>query len=109
MAHDAQLAERIRKVLAHRRGVTERKMFGGICFMVNGNMSCGVAGDDLMLRLGNEGAARALEDRHTRPMDFTGRPMKSMVFMAPAGVQSDGALKSWVDRSVGFARSLPPK
>ena len=109
MPYDAELADRIREVLERRRGITERKMFGGICFMANGHMCCGVAGDELMLRLGNKGAAQALEDRHARPMDFTGRPMRSMVFLDPAGVRSDGALKSWVDRALGFARSLPPR
>ncbi len=109
MPHDPNLAERIRQALKRRQGIGERKMFGGICFMVSGHMACGVAGQDLMLRLGEEGASTALTEAHVRPMDFTGRPMKSMVYVAPTGLQSDDALRSWLDRAVGFARSLPPK
>ncbi len=109
MAYNESLAERVRAALARRRGVTERKMFGGICFMVNGNMACGVSGNDLMLRLGEEGATSALEDRNTRPMDFTGKAMKTMVYVTPEGLASDGQLRSWVDRAARFAHSLPPK
>ena len=75
MAFDESLADRIRDVLVARAGVSERKMFGGIAFMIAGNMACGVIGDDLMVRLGPD-AEKALEEPHTRPMDFTGRPMK---------------------------------
>jgi TfoX/Sxy family transcriptional regulator of competence genes len=109
MAHDALLADRIRVILGRRRGVTEKKMFGGVCFLVNGNMACGVAVDDLMLRLGDESAAAALEEPHTRPMDFTGKPLKRMVYVAPAGIRGDDELRSWVDRGVAFARTPPPK
>ena len=109
MAYDVQLAERVRKALKRRRGVGERKMFGGVCFTVNGNMCCGVTGQNLVVRLGNEGAATALNERHTRPMDFTGRPMKSMVYVAPAGTHSDKDLSGWLDRALRFARGLPPK
>jgi len=109
VAYDEAVAERVRKALRRRKGVTERKMFGGIAFMLNGNMCCGVLERDLMLRLGDEGAAKALEERHTRPMDFTGKPLKSMVYVAPAGFRTDAALKAWVKRAADFARSLPPK
>jgi TfoX/Sxy family transcriptional regulator of competence genes len=109
MAYDPELAERIRTTLARRRGVSERKMFGGICFMVNGNMCCGVVRSDLMLRLGDEGAEAALDAEHTRPMDFTGKPMRSMVYVDAAGIETDEDLKSWVERAFDFARSLPPK
>jgi TfoX/Sxy family transcriptional regulator of competence genes len=84
-------------------------MFGGLAFLVNGNMACGIVGDDLMVRLGEDGADAALEDPHTRPMDFTGRPMKSMVYVAPAGFAREQELRAWVDRGVAYARSLPPK
>ncbi len=73
------------------------------------NMCCGVTGQNLVVRLGNEGAATALNERHTRPMDFTGRPMKSMVYVAPAGTHSDKDLSGWLDRALRFARGLPPK
>ena len=108
MAYDEKLADRVRDVLAGEDGVTERKMFGGLAFMVGGHMACGIVGDDLMLRLGAEGAEQALEHAHVRPMDFTGRPMTGMVYVGPAGVRG-GALRTWVGRAVAFARSLPPK
>ncbi len=108
MAYDEQLADRIRDILAGEEGVTERKMFGGIAYMVNGNMACGIVGDDLMLRLGAEAADEALDRPHMRPMDFTGRPMTGMVYVEPAGVRGV-ALRNWVGKSVTFARSLPPK
>ena len=109
MPYDETLADRVRALLKRRRGVSERKMFGGICFLVNGNMACGVAGTDLMLRLGERGGSEALADRQARPKGFTGKPMKTMVFVEAGGLGSEGELRSWVDRSVRFARSLPPK
>ena len=84
-------------------------MFGGIAFMVAGNMCCGLTGEDLMLRLGEDGADAALEQPHTRPMDFTGRPMKGYVYVGPRGTAADDDLRSWVDRALGFATTLPPK
>jgi TfoX/Sxy family transcriptional regulator of competence genes len=109
MAFDEQLADRLRAALAATEAVTERKMFGGLAFMVAGNMACGIVGSDLMLRLGEEGADAALEQPHVRPMDFTHRPMRSMVYVGAEGVASDRALASWVGRAVAFASSLPPK
>lgn len=109
MAYDENLAARIRDELASRDDVTERKMFGGIAFMVGGNMCCGVAGDDVMLRLGVDAAEAALEDPHARPMDFTGRPMAGYVFVAPAGTATPADLRRWIDRAVAFVSTLPPK
>lgn len=107
MAYDEGLAERVRARLLARDGYSERKMFGGICFMLNGNMSCGVVKDDLMLRLNPELAAEALKDKDVREMDFTGRPMKGMVYVGRAGWEAD--LKKWVDLAADFATSLPAK
>lgn len=107
MAYDEQLAERIRDVLVGD-GVSERKMFGGIAFMVDGHMVCGIVGDDLMLRLGDEAADAALDRPHVRPMDFTGRPMSTMVYVEPAGV-GGVALARWVEQALAFTRTLPPK
>lgn len=107
MAYDEQLAERIRDALAGRLDVTERKMFGGLCVMLGGHMACGIVGDELMLRLGAQGASRALTQEHVRPMDFTGRPMKGMVYVEPAGIRSEKALQGWVDQAVAFVDSLP--
>jgi TfoX/Sxy family transcriptional regulator of competence genes len=108
MAYDERLAERIRHVLADTNGVSERKMFGGLAVLVNGNMACGVVGDRLMLRLGHEGAEEALGRPNVRPMDFTGRPMTGMVYVEPAGLRGV-ALRNWVERALAYARSLPPK
>jgi TfoX/Sxy family transcriptional regulator of competence genes len=108
MAYDERLADRVRDVLDTEDGVTERKMFGGLAFMVRGHMACGIVGDDLMLRLGAEPAQRALERPHVRPMDFTGKPMKGMVYVAPGGLEG-AALRRWVKRALEFVGTLPPK
>jgi TfoX/Sxy family transcriptional regulator of competence genes len=108
MAHDEQFAARIRDVLVDEEGVTDRKMFGGLAVMVNGHMACGVVGNDLMLRLGEKGTEHALERPHVRPMDFTGRPAKAMVYVSPQGLRGR-ALRSWVEKAVAHARALPPK
>ena len=84
-------------------------MFGGIAFMPGGHMCCGVIGQDLVARLGEDGADAALDEPHTRPMDFTGRPMKGYAFVAPAGTVSDDALRDWVARTLAFVATLPPK
>jgi TfoX/Sxy family transcriptional regulator of competence genes len=109
MPYDEALADRIREVLAVRDRLTEREMFGGIAFMLAGNMACGVIGEDLLVRLGKEDAAKALEEQHVRPMDFTGKPMKTTIYVDPEGTESDSALAGWVDAGADFAESLPPK
>jgi TfoX/Sxy family transcriptional regulator of competence genes len=100
MAYDEALADRIRTTLRGRDDVVEKKMFGGLTFMVGGRMACGVIHDDLMVRVGADGHEAALAEPHTRPMDFTGRPSRGMVYVAPAGVASDADLARWVDRAV---------
>jgi len=90
-------------------GLVEKKMFGGICFMLGGNMCCGVANDDLMARVGPDGQGEALAQPGARAMDLTGRPMKGFVFVGPQGTQDGPALKRWVERGVTFARTLPVK
>ena len=109
MAYDEDLAQRVREVLAARADVTERKMFGGIAFMVAGNMACGVLGDDLIVRLGDEEGKRALAEDGVRPFDFTGKPMKSTVFVSPELTSDDVGLTEWVDAGAAYASSLPPK
>ncbi len=109
MAYDEQLAERIRDAISAREAVTERKMFGGIAFMVGGNMAVGVVGEDLMVRLGPEEGEKALAEPSVRPMDFTGKPMKGFILVSPAGIESDEELAGWVDAGADFAASLPPK
>ena len=109
MAYNEKLAERVRKLLARRRGLVERKMFGGIAFMLRGNMCCGVLNDDLILRMGPELGEQALQRRNTREFDFTGRPMKGFVVVEPAGTKSKAALEGWLQKAVGFVKTLPPK
>lgn len=109
MAFDEALAGRVRSLLARRRGVTERRMFGGLAFLVNGHMACGVQGTALMLRLGPEGATAALRRPHVRPMDFTGKPLASMVYVEAAGCERDADLRAWVERALRFVAELPPK
>jgi hypothetical protein len=108
MAYDEELAGRVRAVLAETPAVVEKRMFGGLAFMVGGHMACGIAGDELMLRLGETGADDALDKPHVRPMDFTGRPLKGMVFVASPGLEGDG-LNAWVTRATAFVATLPPK
>ena len=109
MAYDETLAERVREIAAGIDGdITERKMFGGLAFMLNGHMFAGVVGEELMLRLGEAGAEEALRHEHVREMDFTGRPMKAMVFVEPAGLEGR-ALNEWVTSAAAFAAALPPK
>lgn len=109
MAFDETLADRVRGALVPRAGVSERKMFGGIAFMVGGNMAVGVLGEDLMVRLEPAEAEKALAEPHTRPMDFTGKPMTGMIFVDSVGTASDDDLAAWIDVGADFAASLPPK
>jgi TfoX/Sxy family transcriptional regulator of competence genes len=109
MAFDEALAERVREALVGRAEVSERKMFGGIAFMLGGNMAVGIVGDDLMVRLDPEDAQRALAEPQVRPMDFTGRPARNMVFVDSEGTASDEDLAAWVDAGADYASSLPPK
>jgi len=109
VAFDEALADRIRAVLSARGGVTERKMFGGIAFMLDGKMAVGIVGEDLMVRLDPADAKRALAEPHVRPMDFTGRPPKNMVYVDPQGTAGDADLANWVEAGAAHAASLPPK
>jgi TfoX/Sxy family transcriptional regulator of competence genes len=108
MAYDEKLAARVCTLLADRSDVTERRMFGGLTFLVGGHMCCGVQGDELILRLGPEGAEEALASPHARPMDFTGRPLSGFVTVRRRGL-TGRALERWVVRAVAWAESLPPK
>lgn len=109
MAYDEGLAQRIRERLDEERGVTEKRMFGGLAFLVDGNMSVGVVGEELMVRVGADAYEATLALPHAREMDFTGRPMKGFVYVATAGFEGDEDLGAWVDRGLDFARSLPRK
>ena len=109
MAYDDELAGRMRKSLEKTPGYSEKKMFGGICFLLNGNMCCGVAGPDLMLRVDKDKYEQFLVQPHARKMTFTGREMKGMLFVGPHGVSTGASLGKWVRRAVAFAGARPPK
>jgi TfoX/Sxy family transcriptional regulator of competence genes len=109
MSYDEGLADRIRDVVASQAGVGERQMFGGIAFLLGGKMFCGIVKDELMVRVGPDRHAEALRQPHVRPMDFTGRPMKGYVFVAPSGYESDAALEKWVSWALEFVAALPAK
>jgi hypothetical protein len=109
VAYSEELAERIRDVLDGRPGVVERKMFGGVTWMVDGNMACGVIAEDLMVRLDRDDAGRALAEDHVGPMEFTGRPMRGFLLIDAAGIEQEHDLIRWVEIGADFAGSLPPK
>ena len=109
MAYDQALAARIRDVLHDETRVIEKKMFGGLCFMVGGHMCVGVVGDELMVRVGPDAYDKEVSRKHARPMDFTGKPMKGMVYVAAPGLRTTRELSAWVGRGVKFARSLPKR
>ena len=108
MAYDEDLADRVRAAAPRGADVTERKMFGGLAFLLGGHMFAGIVGNELMVRLDYQAAQQALEHDHVREMDFTGRPMKNMIFIQPAGLRGT-ALQNWVTAAADHARSLPPK
>ena len=109
MAYDGGLAHRVRETLGDRPGLTEKEMFGGLGFMIDGNMCCGVIEDSMIARVGPEAYDDALAEAHARPFDFTGREMRGWVYVDHPGLSSDEGLADWVDRSLAFVESLPPK
>src|SRR5262245_15232238 len=109
MAFSEELAERIRRGLARKKGVEEKKLFGGIAFLLHGNVVVGVWKDSLIVRLGPEGGDEALLEPHVREFDITGRAMNGWVVVAPEGVEDDNQLTDWIERAVKFVRALPAK
>jgi hypothetical protein len=109
MPIDEILAQRVRSLLANTPLLVEKKMFGGIGFLVQGNMACGVHGDDLIVRLGPAEFEAAIAQEYVRVFDMTGKPMQGWIFVAPEGTRQEADLSGWVDRGVEFARQLPPK
>ena len=109
MAFDEGLAERVSTALDDEPDLSERKMFGGLAFMIAGNMCVGIVGDDLMVRVGPDSYEAALDLPHTREMDFTGRTMRGLVYVDAAGTAEDDQLEAWIQRGLDFAGSLPPK
>jgi hypothetical protein len=109
MAFSETLAGRVRQTLARRRGVSEKRMFGGLAFLLRRQMFCGVIGEDLVVRVGPEAWSKVLARRHVRPMDFTGKPLTGYVYVAPPGVRTAASLEAWVEQGLAFVRTLPPK
>jgi len=107
--YNERLAERVRGVLASHGSVVEKKMMGGLCFMLRGHMCCGVLKNELIVRVGRERHEAALADPHARPMEFTGRTSRGFVFVASPGLRTSRALERWVSRGIEFVHSLPPK
>ena len=109
MAYDEKLVERIRDVVIGTPGLSERKMFGGLCFSINGYMVCGVQRKDLVVRVGSDNHVKALSRKYTRPMDFTGKPMTGYIYVSEARYKRNADLARWVNQGVEFVQSLPPK
>lgn len=109
MAFDEKLAGRIRELLKGRRGLDEKKMFGGLAILVKGHMACGVLKKDLVVRVPPDEYPKIVKQTNVRPMTFTGKPMKGMVYVGPKGTATKASLRKWVDGAVEFARTLPPK
>jgi TfoX/Sxy family transcriptional regulator of competence genes len=103
MAYDEGLAQRIRELLEDDARIGEKRMFGGVAFLANGNMAVGVIRDELMVRVGPEAFASALALPHARAMDFTGRPMRGFVQVRPAGFEEDADLRAWLARGIDYA------
>jgi hypothetical protein len=109
VAFDTKLADRIRAALGKRKGLTEKKMFGGIGFMLGGNMACGVHGEQMIVRLDPNETDEALARPHTRRFDLTGRPMRGWILVEPNGLTKDADLGKWVSVGAKYAEALPPK
>ena len=109
MPYDQDLAQRIRKIIGDAPGLTEKEMFGGVGFLLHGNMACGVHKDRLIVRVGPANHEQALAAPHARPFDITGRPMKGWVMVEAGGFAAEKSLREWVRMGVEFARTLPPK
>jgi TfoX/Sxy family transcriptional regulator of competence genes len=109
MAFDEQLADSVRKQIGPKVGLTEKKMFGGLAFLVNGNMSVGIHGNELIVRIPPESSAAALKEPGARAFDLTGRPMKGWLLVGVAAIKDPSSLANWVRRGVDYASSLPKK
>lgn len=109
MAYDESLADRIRDLLQEEIDLDEKPMFGGLCFMLNGHMCCGISNTTLMARVGPQAYEDCLLEPYVSEMDFTGKPLVGVVYVAPEGIADDASLERWVRRCATFVRTLPPK
>lgn len=109
MAYDEGLAQRIREQFQDRQDIKEKKMFGGLCFMVSDHMCCGIIDDNLMARVGPDKYESCLKKDYVREMDFTGKPLRGLVYVAPDGITAESDLKEWIAICTNFVGSLPAK
>ena len=109
MAYDEGLAERVRKAIGGKGEISEKKMFGGLCFLLRGKMCCGILKSKLVARVDPKESAGLLKRAHVRPMDFTGRPMKGFLYVGQDALKSSSELNQWLKRCLAFASSLPAK
>ncbi len=109
MAYDESIATKVRAVLARKRHLEEKKMFGGLCFLYKGHMCFGVVQDKLMIRVGPEKYQEALKETNASPMDFTGKPLKGFIYVSQPGFRLKRSLEAWLTLGVDYAKSLPPK
>ncbi len=109
MAFEESVAERVRDGLSRRAAAVEKKMLGGLAFLVRGHMCCGVVGRRLMIRVGPDAHAAALARPHAKPMDFTGEPLAGFAFVEPAGFAKEADLATWLDSALAFVTGLPEK
>ncbi|MGI9553848.1 MAG: TfoX/Sxy family protein [Thermodesulfobacteriota bacterium] len=109
MAYDEKLAERLSNLVKNRKGFSQKKMFGGVAFLLNGNMCFGVHKDELVLRMDEESALKALKRKHTKLFDITGRPMKGWIMVSKDGIKTKQSLSSWAELAIKFVRTLPKK
>lgn len=106
MTYNTILTDRIRKVLQNRHGISEKKMFGGLSFLLNGKMFCGILQDNLVVRVNPNESGTLLKRPHVRLMDFTGRPMKGFLYVSPEGYKAEQNLSEWIDRGINFTSTL---
>jgi TfoX-like protein len=109
MSYDEGLAERVRECLAGKRGISEKKMFGGLCFLFHGNMVVGISKNELMVRYDRGDHDTVMKLKHVRPMDFTKKPMRGFAFVGGKGFDSDADLQRWIDRCLDYVSTLPKK
>jgi TfoX/Sxy family transcriptional regulator of competence genes len=109
MAFNEALAARVRVCLGTAPGIVEKRMFGGLAFLVHGNMSVGIHGDELIVRIEPDETDRALQEAGVRLFDITGRPMKGWLLVSSTAVERASSLRQWVGRGVAYAQALPPK
>ena len=109
MTFNELTASQIRSAIQVTPGISEQHMFGGVSFMLDGNMCCGVIDDNLVMRVGPDAYEGALSEPHTRPMDFTGRPLRGFIYVDREGFASEALLRQWIDRGMSYVRTLPPK